>query len=193
MKSGTLAAGLALVAGLWVVGSTGAKAQIFSNNAAIALMDNCDAASFPPGLCVQVTHRSDVGIAEFLSVLYSPLYKNIVGHPSWRFEPSYLDIREGQTLRIDNKGADSHTFTEVANFGGGFVPGLNGAADPSFPPNLPPPGTTPLVPAPECVSPAIFSTILAPGQGSAIKPGKGTRKYQCCIHPWMRAVVGIGS
>ena len=190
----TLAVGISVVLGLWALGSTtAANAQVNSNNASIAVMDNCDNTSGPfTMLCVAVPHRSDVGFPEFFSMLFSPLIKSIVGHPSWRMEPAYLDIREDQTLMISNKGADTHTFTEVANFGGGLVPGLNGAPDPAdgFPP--PPAGTVALVPAPECfaVGPSDF---LSPGQTKALHPTAGTKKYQCCIHPWMRTVVGVGN
>ena len=189
---GVMAAVLALMIAFWPTGGRVAKAQTFSNDAKIALMDNCDVANFPPGICVSVHHRSDVGGFEFLSLLYSPLIKTVVGHPSWRMDPSYLDIRPGQSLHIANNGADTHTFTEVANFGGGVVPGLNGAPDPDFPPFLPPPGTIPLTLAPECAALGA-NDLLPPGKAVVLKPSNGLKKYQCCIHPWMRAVVGVGN
>src|SRR5262245_58079093 len=105
-----LAAVLALAIAFWPNGGRVAEAQTFSADARIALMDNCDVANFPPGICVAVKHRSDIGAGEFLSLLYSPLIKTVVGHPSWRMDPSYLDIRAGQSLRITNSGADGHTF-----------------------------------------------------------------------------------
>jgi hypothetical protein len=187
-----LAAGLAMLVGLWAIGSTGAKAQVYSNNPDIALMDNCDVNNFPPGICVAVPHRSDVGIAEFLSLLYSPNYKNVVGHPAWRMDPSYLDIRDGQTLVITNKGAENHTFTEVANFGGGVVPGLNGAPDAAdgFP--APPTGTVALPITPECAA-LPGSAFLSPGQSTTVTPSHGNHKFQCCVHPWMRIAIGAGT
>jgi hypothetical protein len=183
-----LAAGLVLLVGFWAIGSRVVTAQVFSNDARISLMDNCDPVTLAP-FCIQTAHSGDVGIVEFLALLYSPLSKTIIGHPSFRFEPAYLDIREGQALRLTNNGGDVHTFTEVVQFGGGLVPGLNGAADPTFPP--PPVGTIPLTVAPECplLQQAAF---LGPGQTAVIKPSNGNHKYQCCIHPWMRAVVGVG-
>ena len=187
-KLGMLAVGLALLVGLWAIGSTLATAQVYSNDPQIALMDNCDAAAFPAGLCVPVSHRSDVGFAEFVALLYSPLIKTVVGHPSWRIEPSYLDIRVGQTLKVANKGADSHTFTEVAAFGGGVVPVLNGVSDGGPFVGVP----DPLTVAPECAK-ITPSDVLAPGQAAAVTPASGTHKFQCCIHPWMRAVVGVGN
>ena len=192
-KLGMLAVGLALVFGLWTIGSTVGKAQVHSNDPQVALMDNCDHTSGPfTFLCAAVPHRSDVGFPEFLALLYSPLIKTVVGHPAWRMEPSYLDIRDGQTLRVANMGADTHTFIEVANFGGGVVPGLNGAPDAAegFPD--PPPGTVALIPTPECLA-AQPSDFLSPGQTLTLTPNHGTKKFQCCIHPWMRIVVGVGN
>jgi hypothetical protein len=178
-RLGMLAVGLALLVGLWAIGSTLAKAQVYSNDPQIALMDNCDHTSGPfTVLCVAVAHRSDVGFPEFFALLFSPLVPTVVGHPSWRMEPSYLDIRDGQTLQVANKGADTHTFIAVADFGGGVVPGLNGAPDPAdgFPP--PPKGTVPLTIAPECtkITPADF---LSPGQTLTVTPSHGTKKFQC--------------
>jgi len=183
-----LAAGLALLGGFWAIGSTVATAQVFSNDAKVSLMDNCDPVTFGP-FCIAVTHRRDVGFAEFLALLYSPLSKTIIGHPGWRFEPSYLDIRGGQTLRITNNGGEVHTFTEVAQFGGGLVPPLNGVN--VGPPFVPPAGTVPLTVAPACLALGP-SDFLAPGQTAVVKPSDGLHRYMCCIHPWMRAVIGAG-
>src|SRR5215510_7058303 len=104
--------GLTVLAGLWAMGATIAKAQVKSQDPRIALVDNCDPNTFPGGLCVTLPRSSDVTFAEFLAQLFSPLIKTVVGHPSWRFEPSYLDLRAGQTLRITNSGGEAHTFTE---------------------------------------------------------------------------------
>jgi hypothetical protein len=93
--------------------------------------------------------------------------------PSWRFSPDTIHVSREWALAIVNRGGEVHTFTEVAEFGGGIIPDLNALA-----------GTP--VPAPEC-SPASLVFIPAGGQTShTFEPG-GADKYQCCIHPWMRA------
>jgi hypothetical protein len=97
-------------------------------------------------------------------------------------------LRVGQTLTVANKGADSHTFIEVAAFGGGVVPVLNGVKDDGPFVGVP----DPLTVAPECAK-ITPSDVLAPGQAAAVTPASGTHKFQCCIHPWMRAVVGVGN
>jgi plastocyanin len=122
------------------------------------------------------SYAGDVTVAEFFALLFSPLAPGaqVIGHPSWRNEPSYISIREGQTVHVTNQGGRAHTFTEVANFGGGFVPLLNGA----------------LVPAPECNPQQV---VFVPYGGSQTLTGleAGLHKFQCCIHPWMRGAAHV--
>src|SRR5688572_9992709 len=56
------------------------------------------------------------------SALASPLSIAVVGHTYWAFGPSYVKIRAGDSVRVTNVGGRDHTFTEVAQFGGGNVP-----------------------------------------------------------------------
>src|ERR1051326_568403 len=88
-----------------------------------------------------------------------PLITTVVGHPAWRFEPSYLDVRSGHQLRVTNTGGENHTFTEVAAFGGGVVPPFNGVGAA---------GKVPLTPAAVCVPPP-GTTIVGPGSTVEIK------------------------
>ena len=178
-----LVGGLVVLVGLWTIGARVTTAQVHSNNPDVALVDNCDPATFNavrPGLCAQTPHRLDTTFAEFQALLFSPLATNIIGHPAWNFSPGHISIRAGQTVRAINAGGEGHTFTEVAAFGGGVVPALNGVGGPT--------GTVPLVPAPACSS----STTVQSGetvQVTGLAPG--VHKFQCCIHPWMRAVVDV--
>jgi hypothetical protein len=43
----------------------------------------------------------------------------------WRFTPDTLTLSPDQPFVATNAGGEAHSFTEVANFGGGFVPALN--------------------------------------------------------------------
>jgi len=98
---------------------------------------------------------------------------------AWHNAPSQMDAKVGLTLFAVNKGGEVHTFTQVAHFGGGFVPEINGVLH--------------LTPVPECLA------LLTPGHDDDfIPPGgadtddvvqPGTTLYQCCIHPWMHTVV----
>jgi len=184
-KLAILASGLALLVGLWVTGTKVATAQVNSNDANVALVDNCDPATFNasvgPGTCATTPHRHDTPFLEFIGLLFSPLAKNIIGHPAWQFSPGYISARAGQTVRATNAGGEGHTFTEVTAFGGGFVPPLNGVGGPT--------GTVPLVPAAACLA---SPEVVAPGDTVKITGlSPGVHKFQCCIHPWMRAVVDV--
>jgi plastocyanin len=185
-KLAILASGLAVLIGLWVAGTKVVTAQVNSNDANVALVDNCDPATFNvfvgPGTCASTPHRHDTPFLEFIGLLFSPLAKNVIGHPAWQFSPGYVSVRAGQTVRATNAGGELHTFTEVTAFGGGFIPPLNGDGGPA--------GTVPLVPAAACVAPA-GPTTVAPGGTVLIKLSPGVHKFQCCIHPWMRAVVDV--
>ena len=89
----------------------------------------------------------------------------------------------GQSIVIENRGGETHTFTPVAEFGGGFVTELNGIS-----------GNP--VPAPECLNFGLIVFIPAggievgPTAGSSELP-VGSHKFQCCIHPWMRTVIDV--
>jgi len=177
-----VALGLSLLVGFVIIKSPRALAQVNSQDPRIALADQCDPATFPAGLCAATPHRADVTFAEFGALLFSPLIATVVGHPAWRFEPSYVNVGAGRTLRVTNSGGEGHTFTEVTAFGGGFVPPLNGVGAP---------GKIPLTQAAACVPPP-GSTIVVPGSTQEIKGlAPGVHIFQCCIHPWMRAVVKV--
>ncbi len=140
----------------------------------IAMRDNCDPSDpawAPTGGCL--LRRGDVTNAEFAAFLRSPLTilpnAHLIGHPSWRNEPSYLSIKSGRGLRVSNEGGRVHTFTEVANYGGGRVPPLNVG----------------LTPAPECAT----AVNVAPGERTKFDLSVGLHRFECCIHPWMRAAV----
>jgi len=163
-----LVGGLAVMLTVSVAGADGQRK--------IAVLDNCDpddAAWAPTGGCA--LKEGDVTLAEFNALLVSPLSSSTVGHPSWRNEPSYLTVRSGKGVRVENEGGRGHTFTAVAAFGGGFVPPLNIG----------------LTPAPECVGPP-GATVLAPGARLELKGlSAGLHRFQCCIHPWMRAAIRV--
>ncbi len=107
---------------------------------------------------------------------------------AWRFNPLFkrLNIDSGKQLMIQNLGGETHTFTRVAKFGGGFIPILNQlSGNPT--------------PAPECLNPKETPTNLfveagvtesGPVAGSADLP-LGVTRWECCIHPWMRLEVSV--
>ena len=147
----------------------------------IALVDDCDPRDpgwAPTGGCLR--KKGDVTTAEFGLFLTSPLApmmgpRQLIGHPAWAIEPSYLKIKEDKKFRVKNEGGRRHTFTEVRDYGGGFVPPLNFG----------------MAPAPECSNPAGLN-VIDPGHRLDIKGlAAGTHKFICCIHPWMRADIKV--
>jgi len=145
-------------------------------NRKIQIRDDCDPtdpAWAPTGGCT--LKGGAVNFAEFGLLLFSPLSAGSpIGHPAWRMDPTYVRIDPNDTLRVTNTGGRHHTFTEVAQFGGGFVGGLNGT----------------LLVAPEC--PPAASAQLAPGDTVNIHSlSVGDHRFQCCIHPWMRMLVKV--
>lgn len=137
----------------------------------LVMLDQCEPDSFNaaigPDTCIN--RNGGMTFDRFIALLQK---HQIV--PSWRFSPDTIHVPRDLTLPIVNKGGEVHTFTEVEEFGGGIVPQLNELS-----------GNP--VPARECLA-LSGSDFVAPGGQTShtFEPGESD-KYQCCIHPWMRA------
>jgi plastocyanin len=150
-----------------------AQAQGVPRNKTIIIRDDCDPDDpnwAPTGGCT--LRKGDVDTVEFDVELASPLSLSVIGHQAWRNDPSYLKIETDQDVKVRNYGGRTHTFTEVAEFGGGRVPPLNMG----------------LTPAPECATAA----NIAPRANITVSGlSEGNHRFQCCIHPWMRALIKV--
>lgn len=147
----------------------------------ILMRDACDPPSFNAAfgfeVCTPVHAQAGISFETFIAQLQRDGTVE-----AWRFAPSRIHVNRTTTFRVPNMGGIPHSFTEVAEFGGGFIPVLNALS-----------GNP--VPAPECVHPENPEAphpdvaLIAPGDEDhvMIEPGEG-KKYMCCIHPWMRAV-----
>jgi plastocyanin len=144
-------------------------------DAQVIAQDQCDPASFNAalgnGACVK---QGTVTLTAFNNELNATHQV-----ASWQFLPNNLTIRVGQAITVTNTGGEKHTFTEVANFGGGIVPALNSASgNPTE--------------APECAALPANAMIAS---GGTFRTDAATdaevEYYQCCIHPWMRATVTV--
>lgn len=150
---------------------SGPSIALASGGRRLLMLDQCDPDSFNaaigPGTCID--RNGGVTFQTFISLLQR---HQIV--KSWRFSPDTIHVPRELTLAIANGGGEVHTFTEVEEFGGGIVPDLNNLS-----------GNP--VPAPECLA-LTPSDLIAPGGQTThtFEPGEAD-KYQCCIHPWMRA------
>ena len=145
----------------------------------VLMLDACDPDSFNaalgPGTCSRPT-SGGIPFPTFVDLLEK--HQRV---DAWRFSPDVIAVTRPTTLTIPNNGGIPHSFTEVAEFGGGFVPFLNQLS-----------GNP--VPAPECVHPMIPTApnpavnLVPPGAAGEITVNPGeAKKYMCCIHPWMRA------
>jgi hypothetical protein len=159
---------------------TGASLAKDKGNVRVDIRDACDPATFDaavgPGTCQPGHSGGQITFNAFLTELGE---EGSVG--AWRFNPDALTSDRGISFTLRNKGGEVHTFTRVANFGGGLVPVLNqvGGFGPTVPECLAPPGAN--------------NVVIGPGQtlaGPSVGSGQAA-KFQCCIHPWMRTTVNL--
>jgi hypothetical protein len=186
-------AGVLVVAGVVVSAQSGV--QVFR------VRDDCDPTTFNadpplgPGAPVDLCNPNfdgDQTFAEFIAELTDD---QEAGH--WRFQPDDKELDRGQRTVIDSRDAgEFHTFTRVGEFGGGIVFGLNALTEAGE--TRPECGTqaTPtadgLLAPPSATHRFVFDGSVqdGPRAGSPELP-RGTSKWQCCIHPWMRSEVTV--
>ncbi len=149
------------------------------NDKRFRLLDDCDPTTFNAvlgdGACIGNGHTT-------FEAFIGELEETQDAH-AWRNQPKSATLNVGRPTVIENRGGEVHTFTPVAEFGGGFIPDLNGIS-----------GNP--VPAPECLNiPALIFIAAGANENGPIAGSSelpiGTTKFQCCIHPWMRTVVEV--
>jgi hypothetical protein len=151
----------------------------------VQLRDDCEPTSFNQAIPPDATGRpacsgnGDTTFNEFLDELAAQGSVD-----KWRFNPVSTEADRG--VNTENRGGESHTFTEVARFGGGFVALLNGGIEPATECAVQLPGGG-LAPTPG----ALASLVPSGTTGSNKSLGKGVHRFQCCIHPWMHTTVVV--
>src|ERR1700758_3778859 len=90
----------------------------------VVALDECDPATFNAALGPDFCHNVTLGAFTVLTDLFAKA-QACTPDPGWDFEPDALKIKEGTTLNVVDQGGEPHTFTEVAQFGGGFIAPLN--------------------------------------------------------------------
>jgi len=150
-----------------------ARADARTSDHVVSIHDACDGPTFM-AQGVDCSRTSGVMFSQFIAELQA---RGSVG--AWHFAPTNLMLQPGQSFSALNRGGEVHTFTEVAHFGGGIVPILNQlSGNPT--------------PAPECLALSPDDFIPPGGSSDSDTPDEaGTELYQCCIHPWMRAMVTV--
>ena len=171
-----------LAGGLTVAGVALAAGPVITPSPAqVVAVDECDPATFNdpsaagPGFCQNVALGASTLFANLLAEAAAG-----TPDPNWNFSPGTMTIKRGSLLSVVDEGGEPHTFTEVQQFGGGFLPFLNGGQDT----------------VPECAggfaNVAVAKTRVL--QGSRLEVNnlaKGKHLFQCCIHPWMRIEVDV--
>jgi hypothetical protein len=172
-----------VLAGL--VASLSGVALYSSGQQTVRIEDRCDPATFnaalqDPNACVG---DGDTTFDEFIADTIAN-----GGAEHWRFKEDDFHVRVGESVNAFNEGGEAHSFTPVAQFGGGFIDLLNNLS-----------GAGPIVP--ECIpTPDAQGNLVAPGpqlvfpntvSGPKLLATKGVQRFQCCIHPWMRSVVTV--
>lgn len=153
----------------------------------LSIRDFCDPATFNlavgPGSCVRDDDVSANGSQTFTGFLAELGQEKSAG--AWRYNPVRVENGEGINLTLVNRGGETHTFTRVAEFGGGFVAALNAAAG-----NLTPRPECALMKNGQLVPQAPGSNNIFINHGQTLMGprivGDERAKFQCCIHPWMR-------
>lgn len=151
-----------------------------SQTAQIVALDECDPSTFNALLGPDFCRNVAIGASTTLSDLFAKAASG-APDPGWDFEPDALKINQGTDLSVVDQGGEPHTFTEVAHFGGGFIPGLNAPGEDVVP---------------ECsggfANVAVAKTrILQASTFRVSGLSKGVHNFQCCIHPWMRVKVEV--
>jgi plastocyanin len=170
-RLGTL--GITALLGLVLV--TGSSAV--SSSRQVVIRDDCDPSTFNaavgPGTCVK---DGSTTFSEFVDQLIAQGRA-----PAWRFAPDHLSLAAGGTIAARNNGGETHTFSEVANFGGGCIGFLNGLLG--------------LSPVPECAGfpGGIFGATAIPAGGTlTVTLAPGIHRFECLIHPWMQTTIDVG-
>jgi hypothetical protein len=148
--------------------------------------DACDPATFPPGFCVRTDNSGGVvTIDELLATLQKK-----GSHPAWKFTKDDVTVKRGTPVVAEfGRGGEVHTFTDVTatGFGPGCIDVINLA-------EFGDPATAPMCgPDPVAGLGAILATSgLFPGAPRTIDTStRGTRLFQCMLHPWMRTTVTV--
>jgi plastocyanin len=185
MKTTTVSSFLACC--LIFAGVSSAVAQPGSSGIAqVVALDECDPTTFNAKTAGGADFCKNVALATFgFATTLADLVEsaeNGTPDPGWDFEPDRLTIKQGTILSVVNEGGEPHTFTEVNQYGGGFLPALN------------PGGSASTIP--ECSGGfkniAVARTRVIQGSRlDVVGLSKGKHLFECCIHPWMRIEVDV--
>jgi plastocyanin len=170
---------------LWFVPAPAALAQEEGSRTPVQIvaLDECDPTTFNAVLGPDFCKNVALAFVTPFATTFKQLFDEAAAgqpDPGWDFEPDRVSIAKGTPLIVVNQGGEPHTFTEVAKFGGGFIPPLNSGQ----------------ATVPECAGGfkdlAVARTrILQGSQLQVTGLSKGEHLFECCIHPWMRVTIDV--
>ena len=158
----------------------------------VRVMDDCDPVTFNAAVGDGTCVRPEAGTP------FDDFIAEVAEQGSaddWAYSTDHLTVRPGDVINVSVRGGETHSFTRVSQFGGGIVGILNQLSGNSTPcpecagpgpdanGDFAPPGTPPDFPEAGFVAPGHPLTV------DANSLTMGTNRFQCIIHPWMRAVV----
>jgi plastocyanin len=179
--------GLSMMAALLACPLLAAAQDVPPTPVQIVALDECDPTTFnadpnsktDPGLGPDFCKNVTLGAFTTLKELFRKAGEG-KPDPNWDFEPDVLRIKKGTPIVVVDQGGEPHTFTEVKQFGGGFIPPLNAGEETVT----------------ECSGGfsniAVARTRILQGSQLLVTDlSQGEHRFQCCIHPWMRVKVEV--
>ena len=159
------------VSGVASSAASGRTAASVPREVMVNAKDACDPATFNAALMDPNACMGPGGGVTFDHFIDTLMRMGSIG--SWHFAPPSVQVRVGQTFLVTNRGGETHTFTEVEEFGGGRVQLLNDLTHAG-------------PPRPECLALEPDDFIASGATYKEDIDEAGVEHYQCCIHPWMR-------
>jgi plastocyanin len=184
-RRGALAATLLAAVAAAAIGLGGALGPASASAAdgakLIKAADDCETASFDaavgPGTCI------GEGRTTFGAFVGQLLERGAAKR--WYFSADRVHVHPGERVVVRNDGGEFHTFTEVARYGGACIPAINALLG-----TTPPPECQPEV-APGVPLAFVTSGVAQDGTLAVTGLARGTHRFQCLIHPWMRTTVDV--
>ena len=167
LRKGGIAAALVVAALPAAPVASANPSEIYAND---ACSPSFNVALNDPGIC---TSNGGTPFGVFIQQLQQNKFAG-----AWHFSAPRVNVDAGSSLTVENRGGETHTFTQVTQFGGGgIVAPINlilfgTATPPTFffgPPGFMPAGGEVTIPA----------ATLTPG----------VHRFFCAIHPWMEETV----
>jgi hypothetical protein len=151
----------------------------------VQLRDDCDPATFNvavgPGACVG---NGDTAFPDFIAEVLAQGSAD-----KWRMNPDRSEADAGAMPQ--NRGGETHSFTEVKHFGGGIIPVLNGGMPPVDECAVKVNGVPVVGPDGNFIPSEPQTFVPAGMSGATQRLAKGTHTFQCCIHPWMHSTITV--